>query len=406
MYFNYPSEYILPNWLEENIVQTKKMIGKADKELKFGISESFESIPFNLVAPKILKEKLREVCERFCKAFEKAPLKNGEEDSIHKPWGVLGFDHYYFLLRDTFDYYPLGLLVKKGVSSSGKEALVICEDSPIPVFLFRTVYLLCWNSLNDKNKFSISKHPIYPLFHRYIQEPLSIAMTLAVINNVFGDESRAKDYVIGRIRSLPMNFTAGVWLYNSGVYLRWKDWRDNSNRCLDKIDIIREWIDLLSNLDEAPDNDQIISLWAELFDLTQGEVQGLKAASRYAPIVSENIDLSKLVLGLLNYAVKNPDDFKTEKVGNSRNPIAEVIYQLVCKHISLEDALRRLPLISNEGIIRDFIGNVMTGWSFAQDLHDGCFRIYGPTIIAIAYSGVRDNEHSAPSRANEITNEG
>ena len=48
----------------------------------------------------------------------------------------------------------------------------------------------------------------------------------------------------------------------------------------------------------------------------------------------------------------------------------------------------------------------MSGLSFAQDLHDGCFRIYGPTIIAIAYSGVRDKDYSAPSRANEITNEG
>ena len=406
MYFNYPSEHILPNWLEESIVETRKMIGKADEGLKFGISESFESIPFNLVAPKILKEKLREVCERFCKAFQKAPLKNGEEDSIHNTWGVLGFDHYYFLLRDSFDYYPFGLLVKKGVSSNGKEALVISEESPIPVFLFRTVFPLCWNSLNDKNKFSISKHPIYPLFHRYIQEPLSIAMTLAVINSAFEDESGAKDYVIRSIRSLPMNFTAGVLLYNSGVYLRWKDWRDNSNRCLGKIDTIREWIDLLSGFYEAPDSDKIIALWAKLFDLTPGEVQGLEAAAKYAPIVSENIDLSKLLLGLFDFARKNPNEFNKEKVRQSENPIARVIYRLVCNQISFNDALKQIPIISKEQLIRDFIGNVMSGWSFAQDLHDGCFRIYGPTIIAIAYSGVRDNEHSAPSRANEITNEG
>ena len=405
MYFNYPSEYLLPTWLEENIFQTKKMIGKADKELKFGICESFESIPFNLVGPKILKDKQQEVREKYLKAFEKAFQKNSKDEDFI-PLGIPDFSHYHFLLQDTFDFYPFAILVKKGVSSSGKEALVISNDSPIPVFLFRTVFPLCWNSLNDKNRFPISKHPIYPLFHRYIQEPLSIAMTLAVINSVFEDESGAKDFVIERIRSLPMNFTAGVLLYNSGVFLRWKDWRDNSNRCLGKIDTIREWIDLLSDPYAAPDSDKIIALWAKLFDLTSGEVQGLKAAAKYAPIVSENKDLSKLLLGLFDFAMKNPGEFKKEKVGRSENSIARVIYQLVCKKISFNDALEQIPIISKEQLIRDFIGNVMSGWSFAQDLHDGCFRIYGPTIIAIAYSGVRDKDYSAPSRANEITNEG
>jgi len=406
MYFNYPSEYILPNWLEESIIKTKEMIGKADEELKFGINESYKSIPFNLVTPRLIKEKLQEVRERFFKAFEKTPANNGKSDYSFwtKPENSTKFITYRSLLQDTFDFYPFSMLVKKGVSSSGKEALVLCEETPIPIFLFQTVYPLCWNAIDEKNKFSISKHPIYPLFHRYMQEPLAMAMSLSVIDKAFGDDSGARDYVINRLHSHPTNYTAGVLLYSSGIYMRWKDWRDDSDRCLGKIDTIKEWIALLSNSNETPDNEQIISLWAKLFDLTAGEIQGLKAAAKYAPIVSESNDLPTLLLGLFDYVVKNPKEFQNDKVHRSENYIAKLITRLVSKQISLDEALEQIPFISKEQLIRDFIGNVMSGWSFAQDLHDGCFRIYAPTIIAVAYNNARNKADSKPSKVDEVAN--
>ena len=76
-------------------VQTKKMIGKADKELKFDICESFESIPFNLVGPKILKDKQQEVREKYLKAFEKAFQKNSKDEDFI-PLGIPDFSHYHF----------------------------------------------------------------------------------------------------------------------------------------------------------------------------------------------------------------------------------------------------------------------------------------------------------------------
>ena len=397
MYFHYLSDFLLPYWLKENISETRKLIDKADKELKFGIKESFESIPFNLVGPKVLEDKLLEVRQKYFEVFEKALSKNSKEGNPvqTRPGDFPEWDEYRFLLRKTFAFRPFSMIVKKGVSSGGKEVLVLCEQFPIPIFLFLTVYPLCWNALNEKNQFSINKHPIYPLFYRYMQEPLAMAMSLAVVDKAFEDEPHAKDYVVSRLHSFPMNYTSGVLLYNSGIYTRWRDWRDDSNRCYDKIDTIKEWIDLLSNSYETPGSEQIIALWAKLFNLTAGEVQGLKAAAKYAPIVSENKDLRTLLLGLLDYVGKSPKDFQNEKVRRSNNPIAKVVTQLVHKQITFEEAVERIPGISNEQVIRDFIGDVMTGWSFAQDLHDGCYRIYGPTIIAIAYNGTNDSSKSS-----------
>ncbi len=384
MYFNYPSECILPNWLEKSIECSKTLIAKADENLKYGIFESFERIPFNLVEPGILRVKLQDDCEKFLKASEKTTPRNVAGEYLIP---TRSFHHYRSLLEHTFDISPFSLLVKKGVSSGGKEALVLCHEIPFPFFLFRTVYPLCWNAINENNKFPISKHPIYPLFYRFMQEPLAIAMSLSVIENAFDGESGVRESIVDEIRRLPVNYSAGISLYNSGLHQRWKDWRDDSKHCLDKIDAIERWIDLLSNSIEAPDSEQLFTLWTELFDLTSGELQGLKAV----PIISENKDLSRLLHGLFDYAIKHPNEFKNEEVRQSINKIAVTVYQLVCEQITIDDADCRLPRISDEFLIRDFIGNVMSGWSFAQDLHDGCFRIYGPAIMAIVDKNSEDD---------------
>lgn len=385
MFFNYPSEFILPHWLEQNIYETKRLLAKYDEDLKFGINESFECIPFNLINKETLDNKIHEIREKFFKASDKIPPKNNDHESGIIATKDHGFRHYRYLLEDSFSFYPLSLFVKKGVSSSGKEVLVVCEEMPLPLFFFHTVYPLCWNALDDKNKFSISKHPMYPLFHRYMQEPIAIAMSLSLVDNAFGNESRATEIIVNSLRSLPLNFSAGLHLYSNGLHMRWKDWRDNSKLCYGKFDTIHAWIDLFSHSYETPDGDQIITLWAELFNLTAGEIQGLKAASKYAPIISENTDLAKLLIGLLDFFIKNPDELKNERIKNSDNPIAKVLCQLISKQISIDEAEFRIPHISSEYIIRDFIGNVMTSWSFTQDLHTGCFRIFGPTVLAVTF---------------------
>ena len=390
MYFNYPSNNILPFGLENYIHKTKECISKCDEVLKYGIEDFFVDTPFNIINVKTLKEKIDEIRQKFVNASEKPIRKSknkSEEEERGEVWDDPRRGLYHSLLLQSFDLFPFSLFVKKGVSSSGKEVLVTNTDVPFALFLFHTVYPLCWLVLDDKNKFSISKHPIYPLFHRYIQEPLAIAMSLSVIDNAFGNESHERDVVVHFINDLSSNYSAGIHLYSSGIHLRWKDWKDDSKRCDGKIETIIEWIELFSDYGRHIESEKIIELWAKLFDLTTVEVQGLLSASEYAPVISEGESLPKLILGLLEYVVKNEKEFQNERIGKSDNPIAKVVFQLATKQISFERAKAEIPYISMEPMIRDFIGNVLSGWSFARDLHTGIYRIYGPAVMALSTGG-------------------
>ena len=51
-----------------------------------------------------------------------------------------------------------------------------------------------------------------------------------------------------------------------------------------------------------------------------------------------------------------------------------------------------VPLFSKEPIIRDFISEDMPEWSFSRDLNTGCFRIYGPAVMAVRSKRGHDSE--------------
>lgn len=378
MYFNYPT--FLPPWLEENIREASDYLDQVGDELKIDARKSFQDIPFNLVDEESFKRKIDELKVYYLKCSAKAKVLGKDRPLVPlHPWDDSFSLGYQDAIRETFVSYPFSLLVKKGISSGGKEILVSPEEEDLAVFFFRTVYPLCLEEL-DKNKFPIAQHPIYPLFHRYMQEPLAIAMTLAAVDRVIANDWEVGKRIRHRIQCLSRNYSAGIYLYESGLYKRWKDWRDDCKRCLGKIEIMVSWISLLSNYSASLSNEELIRIWGQLFDLSIVDVQGLIAAAKYAPVIAEDENLSNLILGLFKYAVNNPDVFRNGQCRSSRNPIAIVINRLIYNYIDFDEAVSQIPANRLEDIIREFIGNDMPGWSFAKDLHTGCFRIYGPAI--------------------------
>lgn len=164
MYFNYPSD-ILPFPLNKNIRVTGDLLPPADHEQKYGIYDLFKKVPFNIVNHQTFQEKLDDTCQQFIKASEKSPKAryDKERDAYQiEPWSDPTFGNNRMLLKDSFMFVPRSLFLKKGVSSDGKEILVESEDFPLPIFFFHTVYPLCWLVLREKNKFSITEHPLYP----------------------------------------------------------------------------------------------------------------------------------------------------------------------------------------------------------------------------------------------------
>lgn len=97
------------------------------------------------------------------------------------------------------------MITKKGLSQYGKEALYIARDFLLPPHFFHIVHPLCWNELDEKNKFPIKQSPFYPLFYRDLQEPLAIAMSLSTTEAVFGKESEEFQIIREFILSLSKN---------------------------------------------------------------------------------------------------------------------------------------------------------------------------------------------------------
>lgn len=375
------------------ISETQNRLPVADKMLKFGVIDPFDALPFNLVRDDVLRNKMYEIRDQYMREAHKVVRRDREKGLNH----VMRRDEDFFeenlmLLDNTFDFRPTCMLVKKGVSSAGREALVLPESCPLPLFFFRTVYPLCSYVLSEKNKFSITKHPLFPLFHRYMQEPLAVAMSIALTVAGFGDNDRIVEILSDGLWGYPNNYLAGFKLYNCGLHLRWKDWRDESNRCSGKIDTMKEWIKLFSGNHRELENEQIISLWAKLFDLTDVETKGLMSAAKYAPVISESVDLPDLLFGLLEYVDKNSGEIDLRPIRSSNNPIAQLIVQLVDKVLPLSNIQMQIPLFSKEPIIRDFISEDMPEWSFSRDLNTGCFRIYGPAVMAVRSKRGHDSE--------------
>ena len=393
MYFNTISYDLLPSWLVECISETQNRLPAADNMLKYGVIDLFEALPFNLVSEDVIRKKMDDIREQYIRESRKVVRRdrgNGLQYIVSRD--ELFNEESLTLLNKTFDFRSASLLVKKGVSSAGREALVIPESCPLPLFFFRTVYPLCSYILSEKNKFSIARHPLHPLFHRYMHEPLAVAMSIALTATAFGDEARIVEFLSSRMWDYPKNYRAGVQLYSCGLHLRWKDWRDESNRCSGKIDTMKEWIKLFSGNHREPEDEQIISLWAKLFDLTDVEKKGLMSAAKYAPVISESVDLPDLLLGLLEYVDKNSGEIDQKPIRSSNNPIAQLIVQLVDKVLPLSNIQMQIPLFSKEPIIRDFISEDMPEWSFSRDLNTGCFRIYGPAVMAVRSKRGHDSE--------------
>ena len=120
MFFNYPS-CLLPAWLDEAISEISRRIKDSDIELKYGISDFFESIPINLVNAETIQRLMEENKKRLINQSDK-PLPrydgNGTECNYPDRWDFLYMMH--DILLESFLHHPTCLLAKKGVSSSGK----------------------------------------------------------------------------------------------------------------------------------------------------------------------------------------------------------------------------------------------------------------------------------------------
>ena len=64
MYFNYLTD-LLPAWLDEFITETKKLVGRTDEVLKYGLRESLEYIPINFVSRETIRTQMDDTCNKF-----------------------------------------------------------------------------------------------------------------------------------------------------------------------------------------------------------------------------------------------------------------------------------------------------------------------------------------------------
>lgn len=375
MFFNYQIDYH-PSFLHKDIIfHLQNLIVKADKELKYGLKEAFSDIPINLVDERTLHARLEEIKIKYIEHTQKAKVSTDDEEHV-----VCCPDRYKYLnlLKETFVFPPSCLFVRKGVSSAGKEVLIIGEDRDDLWLLFiRTVYPLCWQVVKGKD-FPLTNHPIHPLFFRYMQEPLAVAMTLAAVKIAFADFpdilQKAKSY----FGYLPANYKAGILLHELKLHLRWKDWKDDKKRCEGKNEAMEHWVDILSGRANNVETEEVLNTWADLFDLTSAEVGAIMnaAPSAFAPVICESSEIHGVVIGLVSYASKHQDEFRGAEIMSSHHPLAERIRDLVTGRISVDDALYGLPQLGEQEL-GEFIPSHLPGWILSRDVKTGHYRIYG-----------------------------
>lgn len=372
MFFNYLIDYP-PRWLNrEAVSHLKDLIIKADKELKYGLEKLFVDIPVNLVDDRTLRELFRETEEKMLKYVQN---KRGSRDE--DTYTIPDMYKYQELLEESFCFQPTGLFAKKGVSSSGNEVLILdegCED--MPILFIRTVYPLCWRALKEGKDFPLAKSALHPLFFRYMQEPLAVAMTLAAAGIAFKDEPYALDHVFHHIDRLPMNYRAGILLHELNLHLRWKDWKDGKARCERKTDVMEHWVDILSDRYKDPDKEDVIRTWGELFDISAAEIGMIMNSAFYAPVICEGDEIPSVLAGLLEYVSKNQKDFLIDSILTSDHPLAVILKALATGEIPLDAALYKAPSMSVQEL-SEFISSHLNGWSLSREVKTGNYRIYG-----------------------------
>ncbi len=380
MFFNYLL-YNPPYFIQhDKICQLKDFINKADSKLKYGLEELFTDIPINLVDDVTVGEKFKETKNKYVGYTRNAKDSNKDEsDGLNYSYNI---DKYVHLLLKSFSSYPPTFFAKKGVSSAGNEILINGEMDYNPFTLFVwTVYSLCWRAVKGK-EFSLTKTPIRPVFFRYMQEPLVVAMTLASVEAAFGGSEEAIEDCKHCFEDCPVNYRSGFLLYELKIHLYWKNWKDDKKRCEGKAEAMERWVDLMSEQIGDVDSKMIISTWAELFDLTNEELGTLLniAASAFAPVICEGAEIHALIIGFIKYASDNHDKFKTKLINNSSHPLALIIDRLVNGVISIEDALYKLPQL-DEKELSEFLSSHLPGWSLSRDVKSGKYRIYGKVAL-------------------------
>jgi len=380
MYFNYLLNYQPYFIRKDTISELKDLIIKAEKKLKYGLEEIFADIPINLVDDSTLIEKLDETKKKYIDYTRNAKvLKQDEQEIVDYPYNI---HKYVYLLEKSFSNCPPCYFAKKGISSAGNEILINGEaiQDPLPLFVW-TVYSLCWKAVKGKD-FPLTKNPIHPVFFRFMQEPLAVAMTLASVEVAFDGSKNTMKRCRYFLEDLAVNYRSGFLLYELKIHLYWKNWKDDKKRCEGKAEAMERWVDLLSERTPDVDSKNILSTWAELFDLTTAELSGLMntAASAFAPIICEGSEIHALIIGFIKYASDNPDDFKTDLINNSLHPLALIINKLVNGAITIEEALYNLPQL-NEKELSEFLSSHLPGWSLSRDVKSGNYRIYGKVAI-------------------------
>ena len=127
MFFNFLVDD-LPYWLRNKpLSHLIELIKNADKELKYGLEESFFDIPINLVDDHTLRERSEETKKKYTGYMKNSKgYKDDEGYTAHR--SMPDYYKYMSLLEESFLFTPHCLFAKKGISSSGNEILILCED--------------------------------------------------------------------------------------------------------------------------------------------------------------------------------------------------------------------------------------------------------------------------------------
>ena len=243
----------------------------------------------------------------------------------------------------------------------------------------------------------MTNDPIQPVFFRYMQEPLAVAMTLAAVGVAFKEDGRALDTALHYFVHLSTNYRAGILLHNLKLHLRWKDWKDEKSHCESKIEEMEHWVNLLSDRWEQADQEEVILTWKRLFDLSEAELGTILSASAkaYAPVICEGDEIHSLIIGLITYVSKHPDDFKLESIMCSTHSLASRIRGIITGTLSLEKALYQLPPFTEQEL-DEFLINHLCGWTLSKEVKTGNYRIYGEiAILSVLKRAQESKDHSS-----------
>jgi len=350
--------------------QIAKGISIIDKELNYKIFDSFLKIPFNLVDDEYIEKRKEMLNDKYCKYLNSGA--NHLRSLSHE------FFKYKSYLEESFLYHPTCLLVDKGLSSPGKELLICAEGGSRNLLQFlpaRVIFPLCINALKAGHGFPITKHPLYPVFQRYMEIPIAVAMTLAAIERIYGQESYEYKELMSHLRSAPINYCAGITLYKYGLDKRWMDWRDNKNRCQGKTEAIMKWIDVIAGFNNEVNNERVIkALWSELFGVTMAEL----LTARFAPVICRSRDLYSLMCDFLRYVNYHKDKFKKENIEISTNYFSRIIQDIIYWNCPIQHALQRVPEDIRESDVSAFVSRDLPEWSFSKEIDTEEYSIYGP----------------------------